>query len=294
MSNRASSGYTQFLTDTGAVVAAGTVEWFENNDTNTQATIYSDADLTVAQSNPYTLDANGQIVGDIFFNDTLTYVLKDSTGATIRQVNDVLGSIPVAAATTTAAGIVELSTDAEAVAGSDSSRAVVPANLIAKASAPGPIGDTTPSTGAFTTLSATGVTTVGDDILTDADSSDDIGTDALRFQTLYVDGIVTESGARVMADAYGLITGATTVDGTGIASVSSGATGVFTVVFDNAASATAKQATVVTAAGTSSLAYTTTYSNTTTVVVREWIDGGAGADTAVNSFPISIIRFIIP
>lgn len=59
-------------------------------------------------------------------------------------------------ASETAAGIVELATNAETVTGTDTARAVTPANLTAKMSAPGAIGNTTPGTGAFQTLSATG------------------------------------------------------------------------------------------------------------------------------------------
>jgi len=55
-------------------------------------------------------------------------------------------------ATETVKGKVELATDAETVTGTDDTRATTPAGVTAKMSAPGAIGDTTPSTGAFTLL----------------------------------------------------------------------------------------------------------------------------------------------
>ena len=65
-----------------------------------------------------------------------------------------LGTV-VGAASATASGIVELATDAETVTGSDTARATTPANITAKMAAPGAIGGTTPSTGAFTTVAGT-------------------------------------------------------------------------------------------------------------------------------------------
>jgi hypothetical protein len=54
--------------------------------------------------------------------------------------------------TTTIRGLVELSTNAEAVTGTDTVRAVTPAALTARLAAPGTIGGTTPNTAIFTTL----------------------------------------------------------------------------------------------------------------------------------------------
>jgi hypothetical protein len=57
------------------------------------------------------------------------------------------------------------------------------------------IGGTTPAAGAFTTVTAsgtlgvTGVTTHGDDVVSDTDSTDDLGTTGVRWANLFVDGI---------------------------------------------------------------------------------------------------------
>jgi hypothetical protein len=56
------------------------------------------------------------------------------------------------AASETATGVAELATDAETVTGTDTGRAVTPANLTAKMAAPGAIGETAPSSGKFTTM----------------------------------------------------------------------------------------------------------------------------------------------
>lgn len=65
----------------------------------------------------------------------------------------------VDAASATAQGKVELATDAEAVTGTDTARAVTPANLTARMAAPGTIGGTTPAAATFTTVTVnTGIT----------------------------------------------------------------------------------------------------------------------------------------
>lgn len=51
----------------------------------------------------------------------------------------------------------DIATSAETVTGTETSKAVTPAGLTAKMSAPGAIGNTTPSTGAFSTITSTGV-----------------------------------------------------------------------------------------------------------------------------------------
>lgn len=62
------------------------------------------------------------------------------------------------AASTSAAGIVELATDAETVTGSATDRVTTPANITARLAAPGAIGGTTPGTGSFSSVTVTGLT----------------------------------------------------------------------------------------------------------------------------------------
>lgn len=68
-------------------LASGTLTFYEANSTNL-ATIYSDGPLSSSQSNPYTLGAGGTTDGDIRFSTMLTAVLKDSSGAEIRTIDD--------------------------------------------------------------------------------------------------------------------------------------------------------------------------------------------------------------
>ena len=78
------------------------------------------------------------------------YALNATNWRTIANKN-----AEVSTASATAEGLVELATDAETVTGSDTARATTPANITAKMAAPGAIGGTTPSSGAFTTVTAT-------------------------------------------------------------------------------------------------------------------------------------------
>lgn len=75
------------------------------------------------------------------------------------------------AASDTAAGVIELATDAETLTGTATDRALTPANLTAKMAAPGDIGGTTPYEGRFTTVSGSKVRVVktGDAVLTAAE-----------------------------------------------------------------------------------------------------------------------------
>ena len=69
-----------------------------------------------------------------------------------------IGKDPSGAASETVAGVIELSTDAETVTGTATDLATTPANLTAKMSAPGPIGDTTPAEATFTDIEVAGLT----------------------------------------------------------------------------------------------------------------------------------------
>lgn len=71
----------------------------------------------------------------------------DGTGA---QAKAIIGD-----ASATATGVVELATDAEVLTGTDTARAVTPANVTAKLASPGPIGGTAPGPGTFTAIIGT-------------------------------------------------------------------------------------------------------------------------------------------
>lgn len=88
MSNNAINIRQQFLDSTGQPRANGYV-YFYNNKTTTLATIYSDELLSVPQSNPYRLNANGEIEGDVKYSGKLTVVATNSDGSDPHSDDDV-------------------------------------------------------------------------------------------------------------------------------------------------------------------------------------------------------------
>ena len=87
-------------------------------------------------------------------------------------------------------------------------------------------------------------------------------------------------------DSYGLINSGTTFDGIGVASVTSPATGRFTVTFDSAATGTNKQCVQATASLSTGLSAMVV--NTSTTVVDIYLRDTGG--TSVSNFPINITR----
>ena len=98
MSNEIINTFQTFYDSKGNTLANGTISFFKNRTTDLE-TIFSDEDLTVAQANPYTLDANGRITGDVKYEGLRTLLIKTSTGATVRTDDDVSTTDPLTAAT---------------------------------------------------------------------------------------------------------------------------------------------------------------------------------------------------
>tara|TARA_R100001443_G_scaffold49057_1_gene61432 strand:+ start:208 stop:1866 length:1659 start_codon:yes stop_codon:yes gene_type:complete len=89
--------------------------------------------------------------------------IKDGGIVTAEIADDAVTAAKIdAAASASAAGLVELATDAETVTGTDTARATTPANITAKMAAPGAIGGTTAAAANFTTVGTTGNVTLGD------------------------------------------------------------------------------------------------------------------------------------
>ena len=126
---------------------------------------------------------------------SLTGVLRGDSG--VVSVDGDVTDI-VAAGSESAAGKLQLASTAEAVTGSDTAKAITPAGLTARIAAPGAIGGTTPGTGAFTDLSATGNTTIGNG-----------DTDTITLRSLLVGG---NSRAVQIAASLATPTNATTAD----------------------------------------------------------------------------------
>lgn len=89
MTSRLVNPYQEFRDASGKVLSSGTITFYVNGDVNTQKNIYTTDALTTAQSNPYTLDAYGRVIGDVWLDGEYTIVVKDSDGNTVRTVNDV-------------------------------------------------------------------------------------------------------------------------------------------------------------------------------------------------------------
>ena len=136
---------------TGLPLNGGKVYFYTAN-TLTPAAVYTTAAETTAHSSPVILDSAGSAT--IFLDGSTTYdvVVKRSDDSTVYTVDDVfaadaayiqglvntaVAAISVPAATTALAGIVELATSAEAIAGTDAVRAVTPAALAAALAAAG-------------------------------------------------------------------------------------------------------------------------------------------------------------
>jgi hypothetical protein len=108
--------------------------------------------FTILKASTDPADADG--VGDQGFNDG-RYCLESNNLSDVGNAATSFSNIKQAA-TDSVTGVSELSTDAEAVTGTATDRVVTPANITAKMAAPGAIGNTTPATGKFITLEATG------------------------------------------------------------------------------------------------------------------------------------------
>lgn len=165
-----SGASTPTLAVTGTTAVSGTNTG--DNATNSTSNTYADGKVADAINNGTTTIAPSQnavfdalalkaplasptFTGTVTLPVGLTGVLRADSG--VASVDSDVTDI-VAAGTESAAGKLELATNAETVTGTDTARAVTPANVVAKLAAPGAIGGTTPSTAVFTTVTVnTGV-----------------------------------------------------------------------------------------------------------------------------------------
>src|SRR3990167_6682466 len=128
--------YQQHFTDQfGSVISSGTVTVYNANST-VLATIYSSSGSTASVSGSAITSGT-----DGFFNfwvDTADYSVTSKFKFTLSKVNftsktyDDVAVFHMDAASTTLSGVVELATDAETITGTDTARAITPANLAAR------------------------------------------------------------------------------------------------------------------------------------------------------------------
>lgn len=295
----------QLNTAPGKPLSLGKIIFKATGTENDQDT-FTAVGLGVANANPLILDANGR-VPEAWSAETTVYrirVTDADDNIIIPSIDDYSFLAPVSV---TAAQVVT------ALAANAASLVLNGADLDGTAFADfigaltlGAAGSIDASAGTITLGSVTGATTfaalvtLGAGLVSDTDSTDDLGTTGVRFLNLFVDKITLTGGDASLTvdntentgipDAYGLITAGTTVIGQGIASVSTSGTGVFTVVFDNAADSIDEQLVQVTGDGTSAVSITATHDDTTNVTIRVWLS--ADATTALNQFPIAITRWL--
>lgn len=81
----------QWKDNSGNIVSAGTLTIYANKTTS-KISVFSDAGLSIQQSNSYELDASGRTRNDLFFKGTVSIQLSDSAGAQIRIDDDIQGS----------------------------------------------------------------------------------------------------------------------------------------------------------------------------------------------------------
>ncbi len=94
MSNEVINVDQVWLDATGNPLENGTLT-FNVNLTTTLDTIFSDEALTVAQANPYPLDAAGRTLGDVKYTGLKRVISKDESGATIRTYDNVASMVDI-------------------------------------------------------------------------------------------------------------------------------------------------------------------------------------------------------
>lgn len=93
MSYNVVNPYQTFYDSVGQVRSGGIVTFYDNKTTNLAA-IFSDEDLIIPQTNPYTLDASGRIVGDVKFSNNLTMKVQNADLSDPRTDDDVVALSP--------------------------------------------------------------------------------------------------------------------------------------------------------------------------------------------------------
>jgi len=121
----------QSFTNQGVILSAGRIYTYIAGTTTPQAT-YTDSGALTLNANPIVLDSSGRLTTSIWVlgGVSLKVIIKDSADNTLATIDNISGINDIG-------------------------------NILL---APGPIGSTTASTGAFTTLSVSGATTFGGNV----------------------------------------------------------------------------------------------------------------------------------
>ena len=96
VANEAINQNQLFLQYAGLPNANGQIEFYTDSSHTTLKEIFEDEALTIAQSNPYTLDDTGRISnageGEVHYDGTATLVHENIDGYEFRQDDDVVCS----------------------------------------------------------------------------------------------------------------------------------------------------------------------------------------------------------
>lgn len=79
----------QTFYDSNGIPRAGGFVTFFVNTTSTKGSIFSDEALTIAQRNPYELDASGRILGDVKYAGLMTMQVTNSDGSDVSTADNV-------------------------------------------------------------------------------------------------------------------------------------------------------------------------------------------------------------
>ena len=147
-----------------AVSATDTVTFSgEDASTSNKGVASFSSDNFSVSSGSVTIKTGGVVTAELADDAVTSAKIADDAVVTAAIADDAVTAAKIdAASSATAAGLVELATDAETVTGSDTARATTPANITAKMAAPGAIGGTTAAAANFTTVGTTGNVTLGD------------------------------------------------------------------------------------------------------------------------------------
>ena len=294
----------QLLSASGKPLSAGKIDFWANGTTTDQDT-FTAVGLGVANANPLILDANGR-VPEAWSNDSDVYSWRLSDAddnVIIATIDDYsfIGSFSLTAADVLAVlngNSTAVVIDGPSMDGTSFANFITAFTLSAAGTIDSSAGTITVGAISGTPVFAGGAT-FGSDVVSDTDSTDDLGTTGVRWANLFVDAITLTGGTGSftvddtkntgIADAYGQITGTTTVTGVGIASVSNSGTGVNVVVFDNAADTTNEQVIVATTGGAGNNNVDAVRQSTSEATVRTF---DADAGTATATYPVHIVRYL--
>ena len=269
----------QFFTGPGKPLSGGKINFWSNGTTSNKNT-WQEVGLSNLNTNPVILDADGR-VPEIWANasDVFSIRILDSSDAVVVPTIDDLSFLSVTSVTAAAVLAALNGNPDPVVIDGDTMGGTAFVNFIT-ALVLTAAGSIDASAGAINLGTVTGPTTFsgvvthGANVISDTDSTDDLGTTSVRWLNLFVDKITVTNWRRARSTSAGALQ----ANSQGIASVNKTGTGIYDYTLDNAVATLAEVVVLASAevAGTECIAAMT---NVTTCRVVTTI---AGAATDVN------------